>query len=694
MTNIVNPPLSYQSIPIAPYGGTLPLLTGTGQHGSPGAYYAALSNGDMLLFSMFYPAAGFACLRIKQSGESCLYVSTSYKAAMATSAPYLINTSAVQQINQTNFILNNGNGGVYYFVLPSYFSNGATYVVPDTYAFAARGIQFGTWTGSNNTAELVDQYGNPISSANVSAIYRDDWQGNQLLYPTARTNEILASVLGNTDWSWQNGSLTTGQSSPDGGTGATLYLDNSTNGEHNFYPYPRSLTPVMGQPYVFSQVIKNGGNNYAMLAFDNSGEVQSKGYDLTTGLPTSYVPSRSSNFNYLGEGIISLGNGWWWIWLCASTNFNNTTLNPVVWQAPSVADLTNVNYVGTGTGVVAFQSQLETGTSPTSLINVPAGTGPITLTDYTLSGTTVNLAQDPAATAKTTWYGTGVAAPDLATPCGVGSLINSFYDAVSGLAAYEFAQSFPDASNIYASIYEGSGSGAVPITAGYIGNFPNGSDGFNRTALALPPYIGNYSGMQDCFYYTNGGVGFQNVGSNGLPYQNVGFSQIRINNGATLSCGGNGTTESYVTTENSYTIPLGNYPLLQSGQPNLLILQESYNCGALDSGNACLIGIGSNDAVLGALAYNQNQVLLFNFTGAPGLWMAGCFMIGDWMYVVGYEGHGSNPAQLLLYRGPIINFPSYLGPLPPAPLYNFARGVPINRSAPWIPPNRTPRIPL
>ena len=32
---------------------------------------------------------------------------------------------------------------------------------------------------------------------------------------------------------------------------------------------------------------------------------------------------------------------------------------------------------------------------------------PVTVTDYTLNGTTVNLAQAPAATATTTWDGTG-----------------------------------------------------------------------------------------------------------------------------------------------------------------------------------------------------------------------------------------------------------------------------------------------
>ena len=450
MTNTVNPPLSYQSIPIAPYGGTLPLLTGTGQSGSPGAYYAALSNGDMLLFSMFYPAFGFACLRIKQSGESCLYVSTSYKAAMTTSAPYLINTSAIQQINQTNFILNNGNGGVYYFVLPSYFSNGATYVVPDTYEFIARGIPFGTWTGSNNTAELVDQYGNPISSANVSAIYRNDWQGNQLLYPTARTNYGLYTVnIGGTGWASINGTTgTTGVTGPDGSTNASLVSDNNNAGvgTHAINNSPSALPAGF---VCVSAFFKYTNDQYAGI------QRQSDNYSATFDI------QHGATAGQYGSGVTSTGispapNGYFRAW----TVFSYPTGITDGFNLCVGYGYDNLSGVGNGSTFNAFGYQVEVVDSATATPSPyfpNSGASPLTLTDYTLSGTTVTFAQDPLATAKTTWYGTGVSAPDLVTPCGVGSLINSFYDAISGLAAYEFAQSFPDASHIYASIYEGSG---------------------------------------------------------------------------------------------------------------------------------------------------------------------------------------------------------------------------------------------
>ncbi len=50
-------------------------------------------------------------------------------------------------------------------------------------------------------------------------------------------------------------------------------------------------------------------------------------------------------------------------------------------------------------------AQAEVGDIATSRINTTAA--PVTLTDYTLTGTTVNLAQAPGAPATTDWSGTG-----------------------------------------------------------------------------------------------------------------------------------------------------------------------------------------------------------------------------------------------------------------------------------------------
>ncbi len=271
------------------------------------------------------------------------------------------------------------------------------------------------------------------------------------------------------------------------------------------------------------------------------------------------------------------------------------------------------------------------------------------------------------------------------SPCGVGALHASFYDAINNLSAYEFVQPFPDASNIYASIYKGAYGGASLLTGGFIGNFPNGTDGFNRTSLALPSYVANYSGIYDCYYYTRGGIGFQNIGVANLQYAALGFSGIRINNGATLVCGGNGATESYVETLGTYTVYLNQYPLLQSGTPNFLTNQTTYNNGVVDSPNA--------SAVCGescVWAFSPNQVILF-YTGGLAYIVAG-WIVGNYLVVaIGNQGN-PNPASLALYRAPIENFTPYLGPLPPRPLYNYARGVPIHANAPRFSGFRKSRI--
>ncbi len=403
----ISPPLSFQQLNFTAWGDPLPLITGTQSY--TGGFYVALSGTDMLLFSFLYFNPGFACIRIRQDGTSCIYLSTNYKLNFDSQPPEIANLSAVQQISSTNFVLNNGNGNIYYFVLPSFFAPGATFAVPE--------VEF---------------------------------------------------------------------------------------------------TP------------------------------------------------------------------------------------------PS--------------------------------------------------------------------------------PCGVGALQASFYDAINNLSAYEFVQPFPDASNIYASIYKGAYGGAQPVTAGFIGNFPNGSDGFNRTSLALPPYVNNYSGIVAGTYaYTRGGILYASVGSVSLVYQALGFSGIRINNGASLACGGNGSTESYVETIGAYTVYLNNYDLLQSGTPNILTTQATRYSGVVDSPNAAMV-CGSSCV----WAFSRQQIILF-FTGGMA-YINAAWIVGNYLVIAIGDPNDANPAALSLYRAPIETFTPYIGPLPPRPLYNYARGVPIHANAPRFSGFRKSRI--
>lgn len=231
--------------------------------------------------------------------------------------------------------------------------------------YPASRVKFGTWNGSNVTGTLVDPYGNPISSASVSAIHRTDWQGRQLLYPTARTNLLINSgSIGTAPWALAAGCTLNGNvSGPDGV---------STSAQ--------SVTLAANSPGIYES--------------------------LSSSLSSDYVPSLWIRGPLGGEQVyLTLGNNINPVLITCTTGW-------IRYSAPGNSGIYSTLYLELRTDVptslpsvtieVAF-AQLETGSTPTSYI--PTTSAPVTLTDYTLSGTTVTLAQAPASTATTDWDG-------------------------------------------------------------------------------------------------------------------------------------------------------------------------------------------------------------------------------------------------------------------------------------------------
>lgn len=99
--------------------------------------------------------------------------------------------------------------------------------------------------GGETSAGLVDRHGNPISASKlkrVDAIHRTDWQGRQLLYPTARTNIFLASELLTANaWVISN-ALSVTQSTDTYGTSGIPYF----NLQHSSTGVTQSLYQVLG----------------------------------------------------------------------------------------------------------------------------------------------------------------------------------------------------------------------------------------------------------------------------------------------------------------------------------------------------------------------------------------------------------------------------------------------------------------
>ncbi len=210
-------------------------------------------------------------------------------------------------------------------------------------------------------------------------IYRYDWQGNQLLYPTARTN-LSHYATDATNWSLYDCTL-----------GVAITAPNGT--ANNFYPIIPNTYNVLHYTRVPAAIPANTRITHSFYA-------KEAGYTLVICETSPLGGDANPTFD-LSAGSVS-GTG------------TNTTaaINPVAGQPGvfrcSVTFTTNGsygfdpstfiemygNFAGDGTsGVYIWGRQTEVGDVATPLI--PTTTAPVTVTDYTLNGTTVNLAQAP-----------------------------------------------------------------------------------------------------------------------------------------------------------------------------------------------------------------------------------------------------------------------------------------------------------
>lgn len=231
----------------------------------------------------------------------------------------------------------------------------------------ASATPFGTWNGSNTSAQLVDAYGRPISKASVSAIHRTDWQGRQLLYPTARSN-YFGGVIGATGWTaLPNCTITPNAAlGPDGVTSNAAQIVVTSAGSGGTYG-TCLFNATAGTMNTHSLWVKGAAGGET---------VQLKDPSVTNTIATVTLTNLWARY-YFNDTAQTTGGGLWIVAPPSST-------------------------------IYAANGQMEIAASPTSWINNPTYDGAaITITDYTITGTTVNLAQAPVATATTDWDGTG-----------------------------------------------------------------------------------------------------------------------------------------------------------------------------------------------------------------------------------------------------------------------------------------------
>lgn len=241
---------------------------------------------------------------------------------------------------------------------------------------------FGTGDGSRVAFNLA---GLDADVAHIApAIYRSDWQGNQLLYSTARTNLLTNSAFvgggsAPTSWTW---ALSTGTSAPvvsslDGGI---AYSQVATGGTQR--PFIRqNISALANTTYclsMFIEAVSAGETVSQCLTFANAPAGTTFTYPVCPGNPSGGA-----------AGVVSVGR----VHILAATVGTAGTFDVGIGCGPSgPSDMT----------MTFSHPQVEVGSAPTGWISTGS---PTSVTDYTLHATSglVTFATAPVVNADITY---------------------------------------------------------------------------------------------------------------------------------------------------------------------------------------------------------------------------------------------------------------------------------------------------
>ncbi|WP_081067830.1 DUF2612 domain-containing protein [Burkholderia territorii] len=298
-------------------------------------------------------------------------------------------------------------------------------------------LQFGIGDGTTTAFELASNPGEQIAQIVIANIFRTDWQGNQQLYPAARTNKFLRSTnLLAAAWSGTRVASLVSAAGPDGSTNAATLTANATG---SAYLYQGFTDFVANQPYELSVFAKPGsGTSIALTSFTQVGQC----LFTLSGAGTAAAPTGIAS----KPTISPVGGGWYRCSIVitpTASGFNNVTATSVVTAN------TSVTFFGPQIGPLASGVS-----APTSYI--PTTTAAATVTDFAFTDVaTISVSPAPLAAAVLSWTGTYVYTPvDLPSNFPLSTVISQYANSPTLLQLIENFGQYIDPSADIDAFYD------------------------------------------------------------------------------------------------------------------------------------------------------------------------------------------------------------------------------------------------
>lgn len=259
---------------------------------------------------------------------------------------------------------------------------------------------FLTATGGETSSVLKDHHGNNISISKlkvISTINRTDWQGNQLLYSTARSNyQRQTEALNNTSYWSQSNVIVTASSTQVGVSGPAYWTVQRTasSGSALSTAQPSAATGSIGSTSIFRVWLRAGSVSSCDIGMAGA------------GTPTSYACTATI---ISGPGSVSAGGSAFAPHISGLSTTQDTCVElSRIKPATDTGAATCYIYPGNTNGNTGDSILVAAPNFFNSLSGayIPATTtAPVTVTDYTTSGTTINFGQPATAGAVYMWNG-------------------------------------------------------------------------------------------------------------------------------------------------------------------------------------------------------------------------------------------------------------------------------------------------